>query len=167
MAKGRTDIKKIKPGRNVTINGKYKPKNPKKYIGDITQIIYRSSWERKFCVFCDSSQKIMKWSSEPFPLKYVSPIDKKIHEYFVDFYVKIEQDNGVIEEFIIEVKPKSQLQKPEPPKKNTLKQIKIYNEQVKTYLINAAKFAAAKSFAAKRGFKFLVVTEDFLFNNKM
>lgn len=160
----KTDIKNIKPTRHVFISGNYKVKNPSKYIGDITKIIYRSSWERKFCVFCDSSQKVIKWSSEPFGIKYVSPIDKKIHEYFIDFYVKIEQVNGVIEEYLVEVKPKAQLLKPELPKKNTLKMINVYNEQVKRYLVNAAKFAAAKSYAAKIGYKFLVVTEDFLFN---
>lgn len=163
MAK--TNIKNIKPAKNVFVSGKYKPKNTIKYVGDITQIIYRSSWERKFCVYCDASAKVLKWASEPFEIKYASPIDKRIHEYFVDFYIKIEQPNGMIEEYIIEVKPKIQLRKPEPPKKNTLKMVKIYNAQVKTYLINVAKFAAAKAFAAKRGYKFLVVTEDFLFNN--
>lgn len=164
MAK--TNIKNVKPTRNVFISGKYKAKNAAKYIGDLTQIIYRSSWERKFCVYCDSSAKIIRWASEPFEIKYVSPVDKRIHEYFVDFYIKAEQPNGIIEEYLIEVKPKAQLKKPEPPKKNTLKMVKVYNEQVKTYLVNVAKFAAAKSFAAKRGYKFLVVTEDFLFNNK-
>lgn len=164
MAK--TNIKNIKPTRQVYVSGKYKVKNPQKYIGDVSQVIYRSSWERKFCIFCDSSEKVLRWSSEPFEIKYCSPIDKKIHEYFVDFYCKIEQSNGMIEEYIIEVKPKAQLKRPEPPKKQTLKSVKVYNEQVKTFLINTAKFAAAKAYAAKRGFKFLVVTEDFLFNNK-
>jgi len=166
MEKSRTDIKNVKPTRNVFVSGRYKLKNATKYIGEPDKIIYRSSWERKFCVFCDTSQKIMRWSSEPFAIKYISPIDKKIHEYFVDFYIKIEQRNGLIEEYLVEVKPKAQLQKPVPPKKNTLKMVKVYNEQVKTYLVNVAKFAAAKSMAAKRGYKFLVVTEDFLFNKK-
>lgn len=163
MAK--TDIKSIKPAKNVHVTGNYAPANPSKYVGDITKIIYRSSWERRFCVFCDSSNKIMKWSSEPFAIPYVSPIDQRVHEYFVDFYIKIEQDNGTIEEYLVEVKPKASLSKPEPPKKNTFKMLKEYNERAKTYVINTVKFAAAKQFAAKRGCKFLVVTEDFLFNN--
>ncbi|MCK9575597.1 MAG: TnsA endonuclease N-terminal domain-containing protein [Candidatus Pacearchaeota archaeon] len=162
MAK--TDIKSIVPSRNVNITGKYVARNPVKYIGDITKIIYRSSWERKFCVFCDSSQKVLKWSSEPFAIQYISPIDKRVHEYFVDFYIKIEQSNGVVEEYLVEVKPKAQLLKPLPPKKNTHKMLMVYNEQLKTFIINTAKFAAAKMHAAKRGCKFLVVTEDFLFN---
>jgi hypothetical protein len=161
----RTDIKNIKPAKNVHVTGNFLPKNPVKYIGDIAKIIYRSSWERRFCVFCDSSQKIIKWSSEPFAIQYVSPIDNKVHEYFVDFYIKIEQQNGVIEEYLVEIKPKARLSKPVPPKKNTHKMLLQYNEEVKTYIVNTSKFAAAKSFAAKRGCKFLVVTEDFLFNN--
>lgn len=31
--------------------GKYKPKNPEKYVGDINNIIFRSSWERNFFFF--------------------------------------------------------------------------------------------------------------------
>ena len=31
----------------------YKPKFPKKYKGDISNIICRSSWENKFCSWCD------------------------------------------------------------------------------------------------------------------
>ena len=33
--------------------GKYKLRNPQKYKGDVSNCIYRSSWEYKFYVYCD------------------------------------------------------------------------------------------------------------------
>jgi hypothetical protein len=44
--------------------GKYKPQNPQKYKGDPTKIIYRSLWERKFMVYCDTNVNILQWASE-------------------------------------------------------------------------------------------------------
>ena len=44
-----TDIKKVKPNGEYR-SGKYEPKNPEKYIGDIHNIIYRSSWEYRFYI---------------------------------------------------------------------------------------------------------------------
>lgn len=157
-------IKNLKPKPGPYKNGYYAIKNVEKYIGDPTQIIYRSSWERKFCVFCDHSPNIIKWSSEPFPIKYYNPIDKLTHEYNVDFYVKMVHNNGIIDDYLVEIKPKHKLGKPEPPSKQTLKKLVNYNAQAKEYVINSAKFAAANAFAAKMGYKFIVVTEDFLFS---
>ena len=156
-------IKDLKPAPGRFYNGYYKPTNLKKYIGDPLKIIYRSSWERAFCKFCDNSDLVEKWSSEPFPIKYYSPIDKLIHEYNIDFYMRFVHDNGQIESYLVEIKPKHKLQKPVPPQKATTRLIGMYNEQCKEYIINCAKFSAAKAFAAKVGYKFIVVTEDFLF----
>jgi hypothetical protein len=158
-------IKNLKPKAGPYNNGYYNIKNVSKYIGDPTQIIYRSSWERKFCVFCDSSQSVIKWSSEPFPIKYYSPVDKRIHEYNIDFFMRTQHTNGTIEDYLVEIKPKKKLSKPEPPTKQTLKKLVEYNDSIKEYIINCAKFAAAKCFAAKMGYKFIVLTEDFLYQN--
>lgn len=159
----RTDIKKVTPHYN-TFSGRYFPENLYKYIGDPQQIIYRSSWEKRFCVWCDTSNIITKWASEPFEIKYISPIDKRVHEYFVDFYIRME-NNGVVDEYLVEVKPKKQLKPPAQPKNQSAKSLEVYNAALKTYLINSAKFKAAEAYAASRGFKFIVATEDFIFNN--
>ena len=70
--------------------GRFKPKNYKKYKGDSTKIFYRSSWERNFMIYCDKSPAILEWSSEEYVIPYVSPLDKRVHRYFPDFY---ERDN--------------------------------------------------------------------------
>ena len=65
----------------MSYKGKYKPRFPKKYKGNPTNIIYRSSWELKFMRYCDSNQNILEWGSEEFCLPYKSPLDNRIHRY--------------------------------------------------------------------------------------
>lgn len=139
----------------MSYKGKYKPKNPKKYIGDPTNIIYRSLWERKFMKYCDTRDNILEWGSEEFCLPYRSPIDNKIHRYFPDFYMKV-NENGVIKKYVIEVKPKKQTVEPEVKKRKT----KGYIYEVVEYAKNQAKWKAAKEFCEDRQWIFKIITED-------
>lgn len=152
------DIKKLKPSGDYK-SGKYKIVNIDKYVGDFNSIIYRSSYEYKFCHYCDFNPKILKWSSEPTKIPYFSPIDGKMHNYFVDFWIKT--DEGKI--YLIEVKPKSFLEKPILEGSRTLKKIKSYNYRLKTYITNMKKFEAAKKFSEDRQWEFMIITEKFLF----
>lgn len=146
--------------------GYYQLSNPAKYIGDPTKIIYRSSWEHRFCRYCDLTPDVTKWSSEPVGIKYISPLDNRQHVYYVDFYMRTEKD-GAVKEYLAEVKPKASLEKPVlEGSKHTTKKLENYNYALKTWLTNRAKFAAAKIFAAHNGHEFIVVTEDFLFSKQ-
>jgi len=159
-------IKKIKPQGNFK-SGLYVPKNPEKYIGDIHKIICRSSWEYRFCTYCDLNESILKWSSEPMAIDYYNPLDKKEHKYYVDFYIKSGTGIGEnYEEWIIEVKPEKQYQKPIYEGNMTTAKLKSYNYKMQVYIVNQAKFKAATEWAKKRGFKFKVVNENFLFRGK-
>jgi hypothetical protein len=159
------DIKKLKPNGKWK-SGKYFPNNPEKYIGDIHNIIYRSSWERKFCQYCDINPNILKWSSEPLSIPYWSPIDKKEHKYFVDYYIQVKKADQTIENWFIEIKPENQYditKRPQEPTGNlTEKKIRNYNEKLKTWIINRAKFEAATRFAEARGYKFGAINESFI-----
>ena len=139
--------------------GKYKPQNPQKYIGNPTKIIYRSLWERKFMVYCDTNTSVLEWGSETVVVPYKSPIDKKWHRYFVDFIVKVKTRKGFTETSIIEIKPKKQCS---PPTKKT-RVSKSYIRESLTYAKNEAKWNAAKEYADDRGWKFVIMTEDTLF----
>jgi hypothetical protein len=141
-----------------TYKGKYSPKNPKKYKGDFTNIIYRSSWERKFMVYCDSNNNVLEWGSEEVIIPYVSPIDGRVHRYFPDFYVKVKQSDGSVKRLIIEVKPKSQCSPPKQPKRKT----KHFLNEVMTWGVNEAKWKAAIKFCKDRGMEFKILTEDHL-----
>ena len=77
--------------------GKYKPRNRSKYKGDPTKIIYRSLWERRFMVWCDENPNVIKWASEEVVIPYRSPLDRRIHKYYPDFWVKTKKHDGLIE----------------------------------------------------------------------
>ena len=140
-----------------TYKGKNIPKNPEKYVGDITNIVYRSSWERKLMKFLDENPNVLKWASEEAVIPYVSPVDNKIHRYFTDAYAKIKTKDG-IKTYLIEVKPKHQTVPPKKPKRIS----KHYQEALKTYAVNEAKWNAAKKVCEERDWNFLILTEDHL-----
>ena len=160
-----TDIKKVKPNGDYK-SGKFEPSKPEKYIGDIHNIIYRSSWEYRFCVYCDTNDAILKWSSEPIAIRYFNPLDKKEHDYNVDFYIKVLKESEEEQDWIIEIKPERQTQKPIYEGSMTLAKLKSYNHNMQVWITNQAKFKAAKEWAEKRGFRFGVVDEKFLFKSK-
>ena len=93
--------------------GKFKPKHTKKYKGDPTQIIYRSLWERKFMEYCDLTENISQWQSEEFWIPYKNPLDRKMHRYFPDFFIKYTDSNGKKRSVVIEVKPKNNVKLPQ------------------------------------------------------
>ena len=139
----------------MSYKGKYYPSYPKKYKGDPTNIIYRSLWERKFMVYCDKNNKILEWGSEEIVLPYRSPVDNRVHRYFPDFYIKVQENTGRIKTYLIEVKPLKQTQKPKKPKRQT----KNYLREVYEYAKNQAKWKAATEFCEDRLWEFKVMTE--------
>ena len=103
----------------MSYSGRFKPKNYKKYKGDPTNVFYRSLWERRFMVYCDNNPNILEWGSEEIIIPYKSPLDKKVHRYFPDFFIKYKNSSGKIIREIIEVKPKRHLSPPKEPKRKT------------------------------------------------
>ena len=139
-----------------SIKSKYKPSYPDKYQGDSSNIICRSSWERKFCHYCDLNENILEWGSEELWIPYVSPIDKRVHRYFPDFIMKVKESNGQIKTYVVEVKPKKQTI--EPKKRSRVTKSYIY--ECKTYAVNQAKWKAAKEFCDDRLINFKIITEN-------
>lgn len=143
--------------------GYFRPMNPSKYIGDPTKIIFRSSWEQRFCKYCDDTPEVLYWSSEPVAIPYISPVDGREHSYFVDFYMKLQKSEEVIE-YLVEIKPSKALNPPVMKEGlTTIKRLHAYNQAAKDWLVNKAKFAAAQEFARINNKHFIVVTEEFLF----
>ena len=108
-------------------------------------------------IHCDNNENILYWSSEEFKIKYISPIDKKWHTYYPDFYVKLKNKFNQIQELIIEVKPKHQCY---PPKERKNKKTFLYES--KNFIINTAKWKAAREFCNSKGWEFKLLTEDHL-----
>jgi hypothetical protein len=135
--------------------GKFRPKHPQKYDGDPTNIIYRSSWELRFMIWADEKPNVTKWRSEETVIPYISPIDNKLHRYFVDFQIQIKDKTGALKTYLIEIKPEIQTKPPVVQRRVT----KRYLEEVVTWGKNEAKWKAAKEYAKDRGWEFLIITE--------
>lgn len=139
--------------------GRFNPRNPEKYKGDIRNIIYRSSWELKFLQWCDRSENILEYGSEEFFIPYLDPTTNKVRRYFPDAYVKIQEANGKIKKYIVEIKPLRQTKLPVAGKK---KKQTIITEAL-TYKKNLAKWEAARQWCADRMLEFKIITEKDLF----
>lgn len=137
--------------------GLFRPRNPNKYKGDPTNIVYRSSWELRFMMYLDAHENIVEWSSEEFCVPYRSPIDGKVHRYFPDFYVKKKNQQGKLDVMVVEIKPAAQSKPPEPM---TGKPTKKYLREVYTWGVNSAKWESADKYCKDRGWKFVVLTEN-------
>jgi hypothetical protein len=113
--------------------GFFKPKNPKKYKGDPTNIVYRSRWESFFMSKLDLNDNVITWASEELAIPYRSPLDGRIHRYFPDFYVKSRNPDGSISELLIEIKPFKETIEPKQNKNRNR-----YLTEVKTYVIKTS-----------------------------
>lgn len=143
------DIKRLKPKKNSRFSQGYiNPESCNKLFESQRKqpIIYRSSWEKKFIYWCETSPKVKHWGSECTCIKYYNPIDEKEHRYYPDFVVEL--TDGQI--MIVEIKPSNQTQ---PPKKEN-------TWAYKTYIINNSKWKEIKRKCEERGYKFCILTEN-------
>ena len=140
----------------MSYKGRYKLKNPKKYAGDPDKITYRSLWEKNTFRWCENNPKVKLWNSEGVVVPYKSSVDGKVHRYFVDLLVQMEDKKT----YLIEIKPKSQTV---PPKKRSRRTKKFIREMA-TFAVNRDKWEAANKFAEHNGWKFQVWTEETLKN---
>jgi hypothetical protein len=107
--------------------------------------------------WCDTRSNVLQWQSEEKAIWYWDPVTKKKRRYFPDFLVKYVRDDGIVCEEVVEIKPKRQVQGPNPkPKRRT----KAWVKSVETYVTNMAKWKAAAEWASDRGMSFRLVTED-------
>jgi len=133
--------------------GVFQPKNPEKFIGKFA--IFRSSLERKFFLWADGNPNVLQWSSEQIIVPYKSPIDQRLHRYYVDTYVVL-REGDKIKKYLIEIKPYKQTLPPAPS--NRKKKTTVLYETTQ-WVINQAKWEAAKKFATAKGAEFIVITE--------
>lgn len=135
--------------------GRFIPKNPAKYVGDASRIIFRSSWEIHVMKFLDSNPSVLKWASEEVKIPYIKPTDGQVHNYFPDFVVVFQDAKGEIQREIWEIKPL---------KESISEEAKTDRDKV-ALAINMSKWAAANEFARRHGMKFRIMTEKTLFHN--
>jgi len=138
-----------------TYKGRFRPNTPSKYKGDVTNIVYRSLWELRFMKWCDSNPSVVEWGSEIVIIPYISPVDKRVHRYFVDFYMKVVSSDNKTQKYLIEIKPEKFTKPPDIPARKT----KRFIDEVFQYGVNQAKWKAAFEYCADRKMKFMILTE--------
>jgi hypothetical protein len=141
--------------RGQTYKGNFTPINPKKYKGDSRNIVYRSSWERKFMHWCDINENVVEWNSEELVIPYLG-LDNAPHRYFPDIWMKAKKRDGTTQVYVIEIKPWRETQ-PAVRKKGR-KPETVLQEEV-TYRTNMRKWQAAEEFCKKKNWTFKVITE--------
>ena len=135
--------------------GIFKPNNRNKFIG-CEDPVYRSSYELKFFRWADTNPNILAWGSENIIIPYTSPLDGKIHRYFVDNFIIFKDKEGKKQKFLIEIKPSVQVVK---PVNIAGKQRRTILYEQKTWIKNQAKWKAAEEWSKRKGYKFIILTE--------
>jgi len=134
--------------------GKFTLKNPDKYIGSRTPT-YRSSWEFAFMRMCDQNDNITKWASEAVRIPYRNPFTGKYTIYVPDFFIVYNDKNGTQHVELIEVKPAN----------HTFKnQLGNSRANKAHYVVNQAKWGAARAYCKQKGMTFRVVNEGDIFH---
>lgn len=136
------------------------PKFPEKYVGK-TFPTCRSSWENRFCSWCDMSTNIIKWSSERVIVDYYDPVTRKNRRYYPDFMLMIKDKEGKETVHLVEIKPYKETI---PPVKGKKKSEKTLLHEHTTWITNQAKWRAATLYCKKKGIQFHILTEKDLFN---
>ena len=112
-------------------SGKYKVKNYKKYMGDPTQVVYRSLWEKHAFKWCDDNPKIKRWGSEEVIIPYLYEVDKRYHRYFMDLVIEYADGKTVL----VEIKPANQTTPPTGSRRT-----KRFINEAMTYVKNQNKW---------------------------
>ena len=146
-------MKKYRRNKN---EKEYIPRNTNKYCGTYP-IICRSSWETKMCEWLDYNKDVIEWSSEGHRIRYM--FEGKGRIYYPDYYAMFKNRK----KFIVEVKPQKDLRM---PRKKGGKSHKTMLIREHTFLMNQAKFKAARQYCKKLGYDFIIITEKDLFRGK-
>lgn len=134
--------------------GKFTLKNPDKYVGNKTPT-YRSSWEFAFMRFCDEHPSVTQWASEAIRIPYRNPLSGKYTIYVPDFFIAYADKGGKQKVELIEVKPANQTIK-EKLGKSKANQLH--------YVVNQAKWTAARAWCKQKGITFRIVNEGDIFH---
>lgn len=151
--------KKLQKNSRYT-QGKFSPVNISKYKGSLP-IIYRSSLELKAFRWMDGNSNIISWGSESVIIPYQSPIDedKRVRRYFVDLVAHLKSSDNSIKKLLIEIKPFKQVSAPVFSARKNKKSVLYEQTQ---YIINNAKWEAARAWCKKNDYIFLILTEKHL-----
>jgi len=164
-----------KPNNSNYNQGNYIPKNKDKVIKLNTQggVYFRSSWEKKIMYWLDMKSEIIKWGAEclqiPYQMTHFDNGDMRVKEhcYYPDFYYEMRTEDGVLKQVVVEVKPMKEYNmvialnegKLQVPQKGT-KKLKNFEYDLKMAYKNKNKWETMISWCNKKGYEFIIITEE-------
>jgi hypothetical protein len=125
----------------------------------------------------DANDKIVKWGAECITIPYQmthfdnGDINVKSHNYYPDFYYEIKGENGFNKKVVAEVKPMKEylmvvnLQEKKlemPDSSKGLKKLKNFEYDLKMAQKNREKWNTMIKYCDKKGWDFIIITEDHL-----
>ena len=140
--------------------GVFKPMNPRKCKNPPNRpIVFRSSWEAMLFKWCDRNTNVVEWSSEQLRIPYLHPMNRTMHIYVPDVWIKVIESNGKMIEKVIEVKPLSETPAFAMARfKETGRKPSAYRQGV--LLVNNAKFKSAEQWCKAHNMEFVIMTEN-------
>ena len=152
--------------------GLYLPRNTNKVIKLNSQggLYYRSGLEQKMMIYLDTNERIIHWGAEHIRVPYtktewVSETQEyktTEHGYYPDFYYELQKSDGSVSRVVAEVKPSSETMEPKLNEKPTAKQLKNFEYSLKMYNKNLSKWRAMIEYCERKGFEFIIITEQHL-----
>jgi len=168
-----------KPSNKKYHGGNFIPKNKDKVLKLNSEggVYYRSSWEQKIMIWLDLKDEIFQWGAEcleiPYQMTHFENGDSRIkaHRYYPDFFYRMRGDDGVLKEVVVEVKPMKEYKmvialtegKLTVPDKG-MKKLKSFEYDLKMAYKNKQKWETMIKWCKKKGYSFIIITEDNLKN---
>ena len=164
-----------KPNNSKYNSGNYIPINKDKVLklNNEGGVYYRSGWEKKIMVWLDSMESIVQWGAECMEIPYQAThfeggdVKLKSHRYYPDFFYKMLMPDNTMKYVVMEVKPQKEydmvislieerLKVPE----DGLKKLKNFEYDLKMAYKNKQKWETMIEWCNKKGYEFIVVTEN-------
>jgi hypothetical protein len=152
--------------------GIFYPKNKDKVVKLNAKggLFYRSGLEHKMMIYFDNNEKIINWGAEHLRIPYqktewVSESQEyktTEHTYYPDFYYELKREDGTVSKVVAEVKPMSETTEPKMSQNPTAKQMKNFEYALKMYNKNLSKWNYMIEYCNRKGFKFIIITEETL-----
>lgn len=166
-----------KPNNSKYHGGNYIPKNRDKVLklNSYGGVFYRSSWEKKIMVWLDMKEEIFQWGAEcieiPYQMTHFENGDStiKTHRYYPDFFYRMRNSQGVLREVVMEVKPMKEYKMVQDlnegrlavPEKG-MKKLKGFEYDLKMAYKNKQKWETMIKWCEKKGYDFIIITEEHL-----
>ncbi len=166
-----------KPSNKNYNQGNYIPVNKDKVLKLNSQggIFYRSSWEKKIMIWLDTKPEIIQWGAEcleiPYQMTHFENGDAKVksHRYYPDFFYRMRKEDGSIRDVVVEVKPMKEYKmvvdlsegRMNVPEKG-MKKLKNFEYDLKMAYKNKQKWETMIMWCKKKGYDFIIITEEHL-----